>query len=183
MSSRFATSRASRSSDSSAVASSSAWSLGGEGDLGAAKAGDGGLRRGERPRRSWLTAASSAVRIRSASASGRAASASSTSRSWRSATTAWAANASTIRRSSAASGCPRTRVYTAVWCPSSTAIGPPPRPRSVLARVAADVAAIHQRPGLAGGRDRCPPTASGAALEQGDGFQAQRLAELLEQRR
>ncbi len=50
-------------------------------------------------RRSWLTAASSAVRIRSASASGLARSASCWRRSWRSATAASAANASSTRRS------------------------------------------------------------------------------------
>ena len=73
MSSRLATSRSSRSSDSSAVASSSSRSCVGErrrrccaGWSTAALAEASGVRR------SWLTAASSAVRIRSASASGSA---------------------------------------------------------------------------------------------------------------
>ncbi len=58
-------------------------------------------------RRSWLTAASSAVRIRSAAAIGLAASASAVSRCCSSATPACAANALSTRRSPAGSGRPR----------------------------------------------------------------------------
>ncbi len=74
-------------------------------------------------RRSWLTAASSAVRIRSAAASGRAVAASSASRSWRSATAAWAANASTIRRSAASSRRPLST--TVIRSSTGTAVSPP----------------------------------------------------------
>src|SRR5674476_176686 len=108
MSNRFSTSRASRSRDSSAVSSSSAWSwvdhwmsllrrL-----VTAAFADARGLRR------SCPTAASSAIRIRSPSAMGRAAAAASLSRNRSRITAAWAAKAPTTRWSSARSDRPRS---------------------------------------------------------------------------
>ena len=82
MSSRFSTRRSSRSSDSSAVASSSARSSASNVDVvGCAGWSPRPWPTASGVRRSWLTAASSAVRIRSASASGRAAAACSASRS------------------------------------------------------------------------------------------------------
>ncbi|CAM5693766.1 hypothetical protein SPURM210S_07993 [Streptomyces purpurascens] len=67
-------------------------------------------------RRSWLTAASSAVRMRLPSASARARSASSWSRRRSSTTAAWAAKAASTRRSSA--GRTRPVSASAIWSPT-----------------------------------------------------------------
>ncbi len=88
MSSRFSTSRESRSSDSSTVASSSSLSAGLNTTSGLRRPLTAALADASGVRRSWLTALSSAVRSRSTSASGPAAAACSASRSWRSATAA-----------------------------------------------------------------------------------------------
>ncbi len=80
MSSRLSTSRASRSSDSSAVASSSSRSALVQRTSGERRLVTAALAEASGVRRSWLTAVSSAVRIRSASAIGLAASASAASR-------------------------------------------------------------------------------------------------------
>src|SRR5690348_8894231 len=107
-SSRLSTSRVSRSSDSSAVASSSAWSSAPHRTSVERRLVTAALAEASGVRRSWLTAASSAVRIRSASAIGRAAAASAASRCCSSAVAAYAANAPRTRRSVAASGRPRS---------------------------------------------------------------------------
>ena len=82
MSSRFPTRCVSRSSDSSAVASSSSWSSAVQFTSGERRLVTAALADASGVRRSWLTAASSAVRIRSAAAIGLAASASAASRCW-----------------------------------------------------------------------------------------------------
>src|SRR5674476_427493 len=108
MSNRFSTSRTSRSRDSSAVSSSSAWSLADHSMsllrrlVTAAFADASGLRR------SCPTAASSATRIRSPSAMGPAAAAASLSRCRSRIAAAWAAKAPTTRWSSARSDRPRS---------------------------------------------------------------------------
>ena len=88
MSSRLSTRWVSRSSDSSAVASSSSRSSSVHRMSGERRLVTAALAEASGVRRSWLTAASSAVRIRSASAIGRAASASAVSRCCSSATPA-----------------------------------------------------------------------------------------------
>ncbi len=88
MSSRLSTRWASRSSDSSAVASSSSRSSSPHCTSSERRLVTAALAEASGVRRSWLTAASSAVRIRSASAMGRAASASAASRCCSSATAA-----------------------------------------------------------------------------------------------
>ena len=103
MSSRLPTRRDSLSSDSSAVASSSARSAAFQVISGERRLVTAAFAEASGVRRSWLTAVSSAVRIRSASAIGRAASAAAASRCCSSATAAYAANAPSTRWSAAVS--------------------------------------------------------------------------------
>ena len=128
-------------------------------------------------RRSWLTAASSAVRIRSASASGRAVAASSASRSWRSATAAWAANASTIRRSAASSRRPRSTTVTGRRRPARRSSPPPGWCTAAVAD------AGHDPPGVpARGPVRAPGGAPAASSSSADRAQPEGLPQPVQQR-
>ena len=166
MSRRFSTRARSRSSDSSAVARSSARSSAVNGTslrrlLTAAVADASGVRR------SWLTALSRAVRNRSTSASAAGRAACSASRSCRRATAACAANASTTRRSSASSGVPAQHEGHGV----------------VHAHLGIAVAR-GARGGAAHGGGGAPLVAVGTAhpLQEGDVVEPEGLAQLLEQR-
>ena len=106
MSSRFSISRVSWSSDSSAVASSSARSSSVHRTVRLRRLVTAALAEASGPRRSWLTAASRAVRIRSASAISPASAACSASSCRSRTTAAWAPNAASTRWSSARSGRP-----------------------------------------------------------------------------
>ena len=108
MSSRFSISRVSRSRDSSAVARSSAWAAGVHWTRSLRSEVTDALAEASGLRRSWLTAASSAERVRSASSTTLASSARLASWSRSRTAAAWAAKAASSRWSAARTG-PSTR--------------------------------------------------------------------------
>ena len=141
----------------------------------ATQARDGGRGGGQGVRRSWLTAASSAVRIRSASASGRAWAASAASRSCRSAMAACAANASTTRRSAAGRDRPRSTRVTVSSTGTSTS--------ALVRREAGGLA--HRRRDLPGVRVVLPVRTVrgvGTAFQERHRPERERLPHVLQQR-
>lgn len=137
----------------------------GPGDVVGAQGADGGLDGCEGVRRSWLTAASSAVLIRLPSASLRASSASPTRR-WRSRTTAaWAAKAPSTRRSSA--GSTRPERARAMWSPTG------------MSTSASSGRATGAGPTLPAARPRVDVA---LPLQQGDGLHPEGLADPVQER-
>ena len=174
MSSRLSTRWASRSSDSSAVASSSSRSSWLHCTSCERRLVTAALAEASGVRRSWLTAASSAVRIRSASAMGRAASASAASRCCSSATAAWAANAPSTRRSVGGQRAAAQRQHQGLADRHLRVARRTAGDRRLAGRCASGVPAGRRR--RAAGR-----AGNGPALQQRDRFHAERLADPVEQ--
>ncbi len=176
MSSRFSTSRVSRSSDSSAVARSSWRSVSSKTTFGVRSPWTAAFAEARGARRSWLTARRSAVRSLSASAIGTAAAACSASRCWRSASAAWVAKASTTRWSEASSVLPlSTRIRV-----SSTGTSVSPSLGVAQDGVPTLSATVHRRGSC---RSVGVSGASGYALQESDRVEREGLLELLQEGR